>query len=85
MDWDGYTVFSVICGIACILLSALGKDVSARSRLWTALGGAFFIGYGLYVAAQDSGTYYFSVYMFIIPFLLAGKIVYDMVNKEKTP
>jgi len=82
MDWDGYTVSSVICGIACVLFGALGKDLSGKTRGWAALGGLFSIGYGFYVAAQDSGVYYFSSYIFVVPLLLAGKIVYDMVKKQ---
>jgi Protein of unknown function (DUF2510) len=85
VDWDGYTVFSVIFGVTCILLAGLGKDSSLRSRLWALLGGLFSIGYGFYVAAQDSGIYYFSRAIFILPFALAAKIVYDLVKKEKAP
>ncbi len=82
MDWDGYTVFSVISGIACILLSVFAKDVSNKNRLWAVAAGVFCIGYGMYVAAQDSGTYYFSSYIFILPFLLGGILVYDMIKKK---
>jgi hypothetical protein len=85
MDWDGYTVFSVITGIACILLGAFANKVSNKSRMWAVLGGIVFAGYGIYVAAQDSGTYYFSIFIFVLPFALAAKIIYDMVQKKKSP
>jgi hypothetical protein len=85
MNWDGYTVFSVICGIGCLLLGAFAKDVSNKSRIWAVLGGAFFVGYGIYVADQDSGTYYFPGFIFVVPFALAGKIIYDVIQKTKSP
>jgi hypothetical protein len=85
VDWDGYTVFSVISGIACILLGVFANNVSNKSRIWAVLGGIVFAGYGLYVATQDSGTYYFSVFIFVLPFALAAKIIYDLVQKKKSP
>ena len=85
MDWDGYTVFSVISGVACILLGVFAGDVSPKSRIWAVLGGVFFAGYGIYVAGQDSGTYYFSVFIFVLPFALVAKLIYDIVQKRKPP
>jgi hypothetical protein len=85
MDWNGYTVFSVISGITCILLGAFGKDVSHRNRVWCLLAGVFFLAYGIYVAAQESGTYYFPVFIFVLPFALVGKIIYDIIQKKKQP
>jgi len=85
MDWDGYTVFSVITGIACILLGVFAKDVSTKSRIWAVFGGIVFAGYGIYVAGKDSGTYYFSVFIFVLPFALAAKVIYDIVQKRKPP
>ena len=84
MDWDGYAVFSVITGIGCILLGTFAKDVSNKSRIWAVLGGLIFVGYGIHMADQDSGKYYFPVFIFVLPFGLAGKIIYDMIQKKKS-
>jgi hypothetical protein len=47
------------------------------------LGGVVFVGYRIYVADQDSGIYYFPVFIFVLPFGLAGKIIYDMIQKKE--
>jgi hypothetical protein len=69
MHWDIYTGAAVISGATLILLAVFGGDSAAKRMLGLAAGFAF-MGYGVYVASQASGTYYFPVVMFLIP--LAG-------------
>jgi hypothetical protein len=67
MNWDGYTIFSVLSG-GVLLVCALGvPGLSAKDRFYGLLGAAFFIGYGLFVAHQTSGTFLFPIWIFIIP------------------
>jgi peptidoglycan/LPS O-acetylase OafA/YrhL len=70
MHWSAYETFSVISGIALLGVGLLA-ETSTKDRLWALLGGAAFVAYGFYVAAQDSGTYYFPVAVFVLPFALA--------------
>ena len=66
MHWDVYTAAAVISGATLILLAVFGRDSAARRMLGLAVGFAF-MGYGVYVAGQTSGTYYFPIVMFLIP------------------
>lgn len=66
MTWDAYTVFTLISGIALLVLAA-APGLGARDRLWSVLGGVAFGGYAFYVANQTSGTYYFPVWIFVLP------------------
>lgn len=82
MHWDGYTIFSVIAGVALLVMAALDSG-KLRSRLWMLLGGAAFIIYGIYVAQQTSGTFVFPVWIFIIPFVAVGKTVLTLVERSR--
>ena len=70
MHWSAYEVFSVISGVT-LLIMVLLPGVSAKNRLTGLASGIFFIGYGIYVANQTSGTYYFPAAIFVLPFGLA--------------
>jgi hypothetical protein len=65
VHWDVYTVFAVLSGVVA-MLGGLAFASRPRDRLWGVLGGAALIAYGVYVAGQTSGTYYFPVQMFVI-------------------
>lgn len=65
MHWDVYTVFAVLSGVVA-MLGGLVFASRSRDRLWGVLGGAALIAYGVYVAGQRSGTYYFPVQVFVI-------------------
>lgn len=75
-QFTAYEVFSIISGI-CLVVVALLPGMEASERFWSLLGGAFFIGYGIYVAQQTSGTWYFPVWIFIIPI---GAVIYGIVS-----
>lgn len=70
MHLGAYEIFSVLSGIS---LAALGlmPDIPDKERYWAVLGGVAFIGYGFFVSAQDSGTYYFPAMIFVLPFVVA--------------
>ena len=83
MHWDGYTVFSVISGVALIILGLAPGGLSAKDRIYAIIGGAFFCGYGIYVAKQTSGTFFFPVWIFIIPVVAIGYLVVAALGGTK--
>jgi hypothetical protein len=83
MHWDGYTVFSIVSGVA-LMLAALSPRQKGSTRAWMLIGGIVILGYGIYVANQTSGTYYFPVWVFILPFLLAGRFLFASFGRSRT-
>lgn len=84
--WSVYEVFSLISGLGLICCALLPR-IDLKTRASFAAVGVLMIGYGVYVANQTSGTYFFSVYIFILPVLGLGygvAIVYDLA-KDKWP
>jgi hypothetical protein len=73
MHWGAYEVFSVLSGVVLLVCGLMLPNVTVKDRAWSVIGGAFLLVYGVYVAKQTSGTYYFPVGVFIIP---AGAVVY---------
>ena len=73
MHWGVYEVFSVISGAVLLMCGLMLPGVTVKDRAWSVIGGAFLMVYGVYVAKQTSGTYYFPVAVFIIP---AGAVLY---------
>jgi hypothetical protein len=62
MHWDFYTVLSVLSGIVLIAAAVGGPVVgTVQERLGIFALGAFSFGYGIWVAAQSSGFYIFSI------------------------
>jgi hypothetical protein len=66
MHWDIYTGAAVVSGAVLILLAAFGGNTASKRLLGLVVGFAF-VAYGVYVANQTSGTYYFPIVMFLIP------------------
>ena len=82
MHWDGYTIFSVLSGGILAIVGLCAQGVSIRDRAYGFLGGSFFFGYGFYVAKQTSGTFFFPIWIFIIPpggiiYLIAAAVTYN--------
>jgi hypothetical protein len=73
MHWDGYTVCSVISGAIVALAAIAGQGLSVQDRLYGLMGGGFFAAYGVFVASQDSGTFFFPIWIFVLP---VGAIIY---------
>ena len=82
MHWSSYETFSVISGLVLAGMGLL-PDTSAKDRFWTLLGGAGLITYAFYVANQDSGTYYFPVAIFVLPFAIAGWIGLKALDRRR--
>ncbi|MBK6872953.1 MAG: hypothetical protein IPJ14_14920 [Kineosporiaceae bacterium] len=91
MDWDKYTVFSVLSGV-CLIGAAFIPDNKATERLGAAVGGLAFIGYAWYAGHAISGAFYFPIWIFIMPFaalLYMGASLVERLSKatavEATP
>jgi hypothetical protein len=83
MHWSAYEVFSVLSGVAMVLLAIL-PNMSGIGRSWAFAGGVLFIGYGIYVAKQTSGTFVFPVWIFVIPFVAVIYLIAGLVNRART-
>lgn len=84
MHWDGYTVFSVITGVMLLVVGLALPGASTKSRIYAVAGGAFFVVYGIYVANQTSGTYYFPVYIFVLPIAIVIGLVIKFYGANRT-
>lgn len=82
MDWGPYEVFSVISGIALIGM-AFAPRLETSNRFFAVLGGAFFVGYGFYVAGQTSGTFEFPIIIFVIPALGVIYLISEIVRHQR--
>lgn len=80
MHWTAYEIFSVISGFLLLILAFIPQD-KASNRLWCGVGGLAFIVYGIYVANQTSGTYYFPALIFIVPVLAALYVIRSLVSR----
>jgi hypothetical protein len=83
VHWSAYEVFSVLSGVAMVLLAVV-PNKSGVGRGWAFAGGALFIGYGVYAANQTSGTFVFPVWIFIIPFVVVIYVIAGIVNRART-
>jgi hypothetical protein len=81
MNWDAYTVFTLICGLSLVGATFV-PGPSAKDRVYFFAGGAISIGYALYVAQQTSGTYYFPVQIFFVPPLLIGYALFKFARRR---
>ena len=81
MHWGPYEICSVLSGLMCLGANFVDSNMKAKDRMWSVLGGVFFIGFGIYVAQQNSGTYYFSVIIFVLPVLGAGWVLYQLYKR----
>lgn len=79
MHWGSYEVFSVLSGVT-LFICALLPRMRGKDRAWALLGAALFVGYGIYVANQSTGTWYFPVWIFVIPFAGGAYLVYRVVR-----
>jgi hypothetical protein len=84
MHWSGYEIFSLISGAIC-LLGAFTAPARPKDRLSLGVSGLFFIGYGIYVARQTSGTYYFPVAIFLLPVVALIWLVLLFVSSGNLP
>jgi membrane-associated protease RseP (regulator of RpoE activity) len=80
MHWDGYTICSVLSGVVLVVLACV-PGRTAKERAWLTLAGVAVGGYGIYVAKQTSGIYYFSVWIFVIPVVGVGYLLAPLFAK----
>lgn len=84
MHWDTYTIVSVVSGALLVIMGLAGAGRS-KDRGWSLLGGAGMIAYGVYVAKQTSGTYFFQVQMFVIPMLAIIYLGASLLSRSSGP
>jgi hypothetical protein len=85
MHWDAYTTFSVLSGIALAACALFARGLSINERLGSVgFGAAFFI-YGIWVGHQDSGTYLFPIWVFVIPFAAVIYLVASHLEGDDAP
>ncbi len=83
MNWNAYTVCSVISG-AVLIITGLARGVSTKGRVYAFIGGIFFCSYGIYAAEQTSGTFYFPIWIFIIPVVAIGYLVATALGANRS-
>ncbi|MFC1430613.1 hypothetical protein ACEZDB_08030 [Streptacidiphilus sp. N1-3] len=81
MHWDTYEIFSVLSGSVWIICGVFIPRQPVKERLWAILGGSFFVGYGIYVAKQTSGTYDFPIAIFVMPVLGLLYLIGSALNR----
>jgi hypothetical protein len=85
MHWDAYTTFSVLSGIGLVACTLFARGLSINERLGSAGFGAAFFAYGMWVGHQDSGTYIFPIWVFVIPFAAVIYLVASHFEKDDPP
>lgn len=83
MQWDGYTIFSMLSGI-CLISALFIPDLKAKDRIWSVIGGVFFIGYAFYAGEATSGTFEFPVVIFIIPFIWVAYVIFQFYASSQS-
>jgi hypothetical protein len=78
-----YEVLSVLSGVTLVVM-AIVPGVTTRNRFGLVGGGVAFIAYAIYVANQTDGTYFFTSWIFVIPFVGAVIVTYDLM-KARNP
>jgi hypothetical protein len=76
-----YEVFTVLSGIA-LLVMAFIPGVTSKYRLGLVVGAIACFAYVYYVSQQTSGTYYFSVGIFIVPVFAIIAVVYQLMSRR---
>ena len=72
-------LFSILSGIALAVLAFLpGNGLTPQRKAGVVALGALFAGYGLYVMAQDSGTWRFPAIVFALPFLVGAEVIREL-------
>ncbi|MEU4427207.1 hypothetical protein AB0F81_41840 [Actinoplanes sp. NPDC024001] len=62
-------IAAIITGLLAVLAGFL-PGLSSGRRAFAILGGAGFAVYGIYVLNQESGTYTFPIYLFLLPIFI---------------
>jgi hypothetical protein len=86
MRWSTYEIFSVLSGLSLIVLaltSLPGEPLRlSKDRVGGFASGVGFIGYGWYAGHQTSGTFFFPIWIFVIPFGVVGVVIVSVVTRH---
>jgi hypothetical protein len=82
VNWETHTVLAVLCGVVLVGAAFLPGQ-AMKNRVYSFVGGIVIAWYGVYVAQQTTGTYYFPVQIFFLPPLLVGYAVVKFVQARK--
>ncbi|HTZ92431.1 MAG TPA: hypothetical protein VMB74_08560 [Streptosporangiaceae bacterium] len=73
-----YVLFLIVSGIAMLVLACIKSGQINVRRIWNAVFGAAFTGYGLYLLLFFKGGHYFLFfYVFILPILMIVRFFRD--------
>ncbi|MGB6456896.1 MAG: hypothetical protein WBH47_20710 [Streptosporangiaceae bacterium] len=73
-----YVLFLILSGIAMLVIAGIRTGQTRPRRLWNAIFGAGFLGYGLYLLLVfRSGHYFIFIYAFILPVLMIVRFFRD--------
>jgi len=76
-------VLAIITGLAAALAAAFLPGVTGKLKAVGIIGGLAFAGYGLYVASQSTGTWYFPIYGFALPVIIIVMAVKENADKRR--
>jgi hypothetical protein len=78
VNWDVYSVFAALSGVACLALGLLGLGSTRLrpiERFWCFLGGGLSIFWAIEEANATSGVFFYSKWIFVLPFVIPIAIV----------
>jgi hypothetical protein len=85
VGWSAYEVFAVISGVVLLAWAFLDdggddEELTPAIRMAGGATGIGLIGYGFYVANQDSGVWTFPVLIFVLPLLAVWRIATRLIE-----
>jgi hypothetical protein len=76
--FDIYVFFLIISGVAMLVMACISTGRASKRRIWNAIFGAGFAGYGLYLLLFFKGGHYFLFfYAFVLPVVMAVQFFRD--------
>jgi hypothetical protein len=76
--FKAYVVLLILSGIAMLIIAGVTTRQATGRRVWNAIFGAGFLGYGLYLQlAFHGGRYFVFPYAFILPILMIAQYFRD--------
>jgi hypothetical protein len=86
MRWSAYEIFSILSGLSLIVLAftSLPGDPArlSKDRVGGFVSGVAFVGYGWYTGHQTSGTFFFPIWIFVIPFGVVGVVIASAISRS---
>jgi len=76
--FKAYVLFLILSGIAMLVIAGVRSRQTPIRRVWNAVFGVGFLGYGLYLLLVFRGGHYFIfIYVFILPILMIVQFFRD--------